>query len=61
MNARKRLTQVTALGGEFRKAFIAKSGEYYIVQTGVFEIETNAKKMEAELKSAGIDSFVKER
>ena len=60
-NARKRLMQVTALGGEFRKAFIAKSGAYYTVQTGVFEVETNAKKMEAELKSAGIDAFVKER
>ena len=53
--------QVTALGGEFRKAFIAKSGAYYTVETGVFEVEANAKKMEAELKSAGIDSFVKER
>ncbi len=60
-NARKRLREVKKLGGDFKKAFMAKDGENYVVQTGVFSVEGNAMSMAAVLESAGIEACVKER
>ena len=60
-NATKRLAQVTALGGEFKKAFIAKTGENYTIQTGVFENEQNARNMAAALEKANIEWMIKVR
>ena len=60
-NARKRLSQVKALGGEFRKAFLAISDGNYVVQTGVFDAKENAEKMAAVLEKAKIEWMIKER
>ncbi len=60
-NARKRLGEVKKLGGDFKKAFIAVRDGNYVVQTGVFEAEGNAKAMAAVLEASGIEVCVKER
>ena len=54
-NARKRLREVRKLGGEFKKAFMVKSGGRYLVQTGEFEDEGNARRMAKKLEGHGIE------
>ncbi len=60
-NARKRLREVKKLGRDFKKAFMTKDGENYVVQTGMFSVEGNAKAMAAVLEASGIEAFVKVR
>ena len=60
-NARKRLREVRKLGGEFKKAFMVKSGGRYLVQTGEFEDEGNARRMAKKLEGHGIEAVVKVR
>ncbi len=60
-NARKRLRAVKKLGGDFRQAFMVKSGENYLVQAGAFEDKENAEMMAEALKKAGIEACVKVR
>ncbi len=40
---------------------ITKNGENYVVQTGVFSVEGNARAMVAVLEASGIEACVKER
>jgi len=40
---------------------MVKTGENYVVQTGVFDVEGNARRMAAELEKAGICTYIRER